>query len=597
MSLDGAPVAPPDLQIYNSYVTDPQYQRYFTIAWTVPLAAYALYHVPRYSTSIRRGLAWSGFGVWEDIKGKHDPLPPSEDQKLHRPATQRTVSAIKALGYGPVLWAIPRLRMDTGQLLVVIVYVAILLLCMTNRAELYDNSNRAGFLAIAQLPAVFLFAMKNNPLSLLLGKGYEKLNFLHRWSARSMFLVATVHGSLWINNRITNGQRDSLTTGTKELRGITAYSLLFMTVVFSLRPIRQRAYVFFFISHVIGISAFFIVICYHTPYATPWIFPAITFYAFDLVTRMLRYRVKDAVLEAVGNQMTLIHIPDCTGGWTAGQHVQLRVFFSSHVFESHPLTILNAPPARTALPLTSASARGITLAARACGDWTRALNALARSRSTAGPDGNSETEKRFERVTVMLDGPYGGLGFDVGDFESVLLVSGGSGATFTIGILDDIIGRIKRFGRRNGERTKRIEFVWYIRSFGAIQWFAPILADLGHAAARCPSLSLHISFYVTCQCTAEDLSSIPNHSVEIGKPGIGDLLEPFLVPQAGTGGGDVEGEGATEKKDIGGGGGVAVIASGPESLVRGAQNAVARVGARRARRVGGVEVHTELFAI
>lgn len=39
----------------------------------------------------------------------------------------------------------------------------------------------AGFLAIAQLPVVFLFATKNSILSLLLGpgNGYEKLNYIH----------------------------------------------------------------------------------------------------------------------------------------------------------------------------------------------------------------------------------------------------------------------------------------------------------------------------------------------------------------------------------------------------------------------------------
>jgi hypothetical protein len=39
----------------------------------------------------------------------------------------------------------------------------------------------AGFLAVAQLPVVFLFATKNSILSLFLGpgNGYEKLNYIH----------------------------------------------------------------------------------------------------------------------------------------------------------------------------------------------------------------------------------------------------------------------------------------------------------------------------------------------------------------------------------------------------------------------------------
>ena len=58
-------------------------------------------------------------------------------------------------------------------------------------------------MALAQFPVVFLFATKNSIVSLLLGpgNGYEKLNFLHRWSGRAMFLGA-LHGSLWIQNHL-----------------------------------------------------------------------------------------------------------------------------------------------------------------------------------------------------------------------------------------------------------------------------------------------------------------------------------------------------------------------------------------------------------
>ena len=58
----------------------------------------------------------------------------------------------------------------------------------------------------------------------------------------------------------------------------------------------------------LGYAAFFITICVHTPYAEPWIFPCIAFYGFDLLFRMLRARVKDAVLIPVGDHMTLVRV-------------------------------------------------------------------------------------------------------------------------------------------------------------------------------------------------------------------------------------------------------------------------------------------------
>ncbi len=64
----------------------------------------------------------------------------------------------------------------------------------------------------------------------------------------------------------------------------------------------------------------------------------------------------------------------------------------------------------------------------------------------------------------MVDGPYGGCSVDPSAFETVLFVSGGSGATFTIGLLDELVGKcLKRTSR---VVTRKIEVVWYIRSFG-----------------------------------------------------------------------------------------------------------------------------------
>jgi ferric-chelate reductase len=155
-----------------------------------------------------------------------------------------------------------------------------------------------------------------------------------------------------------------------------------------------------------------------------------------------------------------ITVDDCDGGWEAGQHIQLRVFFEGRVFESHPLSIVNAPASTSCL-----ASRSIVLGARVTGDWTRALNQYV-----------SAEQKRLAcekvddpvpvPVQVMIDGPYGGCSLDLGEYESVLLVAGGAGVTFTLGLLDDLVGRIVRHQRVGGERTRRVEFAWAIRSFG-----------------------------------------------------------------------------------------------------------------------------------
>lgn len=160
-----------------------------------------------------------------------------------------------------------------------------------------------------------------------------------------------------------------------------------------------------------------------------------------------------------------VHVHDCDEGWVAGQHICLRVFFSGRILESHPLSILSAPTTHSCL-----SNPGLLLAARVNGDWTRALNTFVleeQERLIATDETcNGKDRDVSVPVQVMIDGPYGGSSVDLGRYESVLLVSGGSGITFTLGLLDDIVGRCVKLRRRGGERTRRIEFAWCIRSFG-----------------------------------------------------------------------------------------------------------------------------------
>lgn len=57
---------------------------------------------------------------------------------------------------------------------------------------------------------------------------------------------------------------------------------------------------------VLAFVAFFITVCYHTIYAPPWIFPPLAFYGLDMLLRFFRYRIKDATVTPISNQMTIV---------------------------------------------------------------------------------------------------------------------------------------------------------------------------------------------------------------------------------------------------------------------------------------------------
>ncbi|KAH9943638.1 iron reductase [Amylocystis lapponica] len=584
------PSIPSSLQQYNSYVEDPKWQRKFSIVWACILGGAVLASLPHVVRSAKNGRLLRGFfGVSEDVTGKHyTPVNSTHKEQTHR---RGRISAIVQTSLSIFRWSLPGVEMTFGQMIIIGAYLALVLTCIIIRAPLITNPNRAGFMALAQFPVVFLFATKNSILSLLLGpgNGYERLNYVHRWSGRGMFIAATVHGALWIRNHLV--YNIAIIGQQKETSGVAAFGVLCVLVLTSLRPIRRLFYQGFFVCHVLGYVAFFVTVCYHTTYASPWIFPPLALYGADLLLRMFRYRIKDATLVPVGGEMTLIHVHDCHDGWQAGQHMRLRVFFSGRVFESHPLTILNAHASASCLP-----AQGLTLAARATGDWTRALNAYARAEQerlrgekTAGPGA---------AVQVMLDGPYGGCSIDLGQYESALLVAGGSGVTFTLGLLDDLAARCVKLGRAGGEKTRRVEFAWCIRSYSCIAWFAPMLTDIATALAG-SSLDLHISIFVTCLCKPEAVPPIPNSDVTILRPSVNALLHDMVTPPSLA---SVEDDRSSQSSRaklnwVGLGGGVAVCAAGPETMTREAQNAAARLGMVRGVELGGVGLHTELFAI
>ncbi|KAH7882662.1 iron reductase [Phlebopus sp. FC_14] len=516
------------------------------------------------------------------------------EDKHPRPQRCHNVSRIWYSVISVSRWSLPYVELNAGQIFTLASYLVVLLVCIIKDAPLISNPNRAGFLALAQLPIVFLFATKNSLFSLLLGpgNGYEKLNFLHRMAGRLMFLAAGIHGSLWIRNHLEFSL--PILGPQKETSGVASFSLLCAIVLSSLRPVRRLFYGMFFFVHVLTFVAFFVTVCYHTMYASPWIFPPLAFYGADMLMRMLRYRIKDATLVAQDKFLTTIRVNDCDDGWSAGQHVQLRVFFSGRMLESHPLTILSALPSYSCL-----TNPGLILGARVNGDWTRALNDFARKEQERlhAQDKDAKSTAAVP-VHVMLDGPYGGPSVDLGEFESALLVAGGSGITFTLGLLDDIVGRCVKLGRRGGERTRRIEFSWCIRSFGHIQWFSPMLMDIANVAEG-SSIDLRISIFVTCLCDPDAIPPIPNCVVILQRPSIYNLLCELIAPSSSSSVESVEDQGEKMERSewVCRGGSVAVCASGPESLTAEAQNAVARLGVVRGLELGGVAVHVERFAL
>ncbi|KAK2746503.1 hypothetical protein FQN57_003129 [Myotisia sp. PD_48] len=395
---------------------------------------------------------------------------------------------------------------------------------------------RTGFMTIAQLPLVFLLAGKNNIIGFLLGTSYERLNWFHRWISRTLWLTSTVHMGFWFRSwGRYNYIIEKLTTDPITQRGFAAWCILTFILITSFAPVRRWSYELFFISHILTFSGFLAAVWYHANKEVKnWVWVSIGLLVFDRLARWVCMAwtnlsflhpsrnhhqenkslpwANHATFTPLAGNVTKVTIPNPVFSWKPGQHVFLAIP-SILPFQSHPFTIASIP-----------SDNKLEFFVRAERGGTRKLFEHASQQ----PPSLGDT--RALSRTAMIDGPYGAIR-PLAQFDSVLFFAGGMGATFTIPLLRDIVAgwKSKHFpnpdmeGATNNRLTsripltKRLRFVWAIRSQSCLSWFnddiETLLNDVETLNRAYPALEkrLEISIYVTCD---PDLSSKPTIPVK-----------------------------------------------------------------------------------
>lgn len=110
--------------------------------------------------------------------------------------------------------------------------------------------------------------------------------------------------------------------------------------------------------------------------------------------------------------------------------------------------------------------RGVELFIRSCGvgSWTGDLleTALIAADVARNCQTDGSQKKQILHMLALVEGPHGGIGpYAMFGQENILLVAGGSGMSFTMGLLDEIVGR----RIKNGAGGK-ISVVWAVRERG-----------------------------------------------------------------------------------------------------------------------------------
>ncbi|ODN75812.1 hypothetical protein L202_05812 [Cryptococcus amylolentus CBS 6039] len=469
---------------------------------------------------------------------------------------------------------VPYAHMTIGQMAVCGAWVAIFVISMVYMNDPLADGNRAGYVAVWLLPVVVGLGMKVNDLGLLVGKGYEKLNYLHRFTGRLLFVGGTFHAGYYAVKWVKKGTFAESASTPFITAGIVAWAAFMFMGVTSVPFIRTRIYGFFWMCHWIGYTVAVIALAYHEPPTAMLAIVSLIIYGKDIILRLaLKTRVTNARLVPLPGSQSIQVITSFQSGWRAGQHVFLRVPALRQVggmsfWENHPFSV------------ASAEGDEMVLVVKRAGDWTRALYELA---SQGDMNGEKGMEKGYANVgkecRVIVEGPYGGPGpLVMASYSSVLLVSGGSGVTFALSVLDDLIK--KAF--MGHCRAKTIHFVWVCKNYDDAEPLIPRLVDLMSRAST-TNLTPKISIYLT---RSQSSSAYSEGGIEIvhRRPELANILDGVVS--------------RTRVEVLSGNVGtcgLVVGVCGPMRLVNETKKAVRVVPWQERRDIGGVTVHTEAF--
>ncbi|WVQ70853.1 hypothetical protein IAR50_000378 [Cryptococcus sp. DSM 104548] len=311
-----------------------------------------------------------------------------------------------------------------------------------------SDFKRSGLVGIAQLPLVVALGVRGNVIGLCVGQGYEKLKFYHKIVGRVFFAAATVHSVGYMYTWASAGVLAAKSAQSFAIYGYLAFGALILITLSSLPFIRQKCFRLFKFCHFIGMVSTLVGLAWHVDTAVPYCIAALAFYLVSALCSLTKTRLATAQLHAVPSaESTIITIPELRSGWRAGQHVRIRIpsLGLRQGSEAHPFTIASAP-----------NGEGLVLICKRAGDWTMSLFNLAQNLRAADTE-----SQQSQGVTVILEGPYGGLGNTMASsFSSVVVVSGGSAITHALALAHDLVLRAPT----GAVRARTVDLIWMVRT-------------------------------------------------------------------------------------------------------------------------------------
>lgn len=413
-------------------------------------------------------------------------LPKAPGAKAH-PRRWMVTNKIRAwLVYQPrPIPIINKTLPSNGTTLVVLAFVGLQIFYTSFKTSLslsmlFVFADRTSLVFVANLPLLYLFAAKNQPIKLLTGYSYESLNIFHRRLGEVMCLLALLHSAGMIGVWYTVLQPAGITLIKfllikMILLGIGAfvsYELLYFT---SLGSFRQRWYELFLGIHVILQVAALVLVWFHHRRSRWYVGVALGIFLIDrLVYRIsVKPTTVRASLEVQEDKKTVVlraSVPTqekhkwvksilgagITAGWKATEHVFVTVpsLARKHIIQAHPFTIASQAPT------VDDKEENLELIIRAQDGFSGDLLRYAKCHDTA---------------SIRLDGPYGSQSAVemLQDSDHAIIVAGGSGIAVGWPLVWSVIEgtTIQDLEQSTSPaNSKKILLVWIIRERSHISW-------------------------------------------------------------------------------------------------------------------------------
>ncbi|KAF8314479.1 hypothetical protein DL93DRAFT_2136807 [Clavulina sp. PMI_390] len=430
-------------------------------------------------------------------------------------------------------------------------------------------ATRAGFMAIAILPFQVLFASKWNFITVVTGLSHEKLQVYHRWSGWIMFVLALIHTFPFIIVDIQMGMMEEMwRTDWYTVSGVMALIPQAGLVFLSYGPIRNRFYESFKFLHFLMAMFFIPILFLHCGFTLTSAYYFVGFVVAYTVALLIRWTRAvlygtghHAEMDLISDRMMVITIPTKLT-WAPGQHFFIRFLTGDiHMFTSHPFSIASIPQA----------------------DGANTMQILAKTHSGITANLANLISGQGKAMKVLLDGPYGGLGGEIGAYDHALLIGGGSGGTV-------VLSAFRHLVQLKGSNCKSISVVYSSRSNETSTWFLDEFGAQINPEAPKVSLDIHISTLIS---NLDDASSGSAEKLDLsidsptssrstlrpGRPDIPTAVQDTIQRVVGT---------------------LVVIVCGPNELTFDARNTVAREQMKiAAGEVACTEcyLHTEAFGL